>query len=141
MYCIHCPTPDHGRLLRECSTTFPLEYRHIGGRSILSWRFPGQLYVGVNRYQLGHLLAGCRAGTTGIGTVVFAYLVAHLSTMVAHLRTCLPDRAVHRRVAHHEMGICCTYFGAIEQNANRVGIVGAFLEQAHGCIQADSVAI
>jgi len=38
-------------------------------------------------YQLGHLLAGCRAGTTGVGTVVFAYLVAHFSTMVADLRT------------------------------------------------------
>ena len=92
-------------------------------------------------YQLGHLLAGCRAGTTGVGTVVFTYLVAHFSTMGADLRTCLEDRAVHGRVAHQEMGVCCAYFGAIEQNANRVGIVVAFLEQAHGCIQADSVAI
>ena len=92
-------------------------------------------------YQLGHLLTGCRAGTTGVGTIVFAYLVAHFSTMVADLRTWLEERAVHGRVAYHEMGVCCAYFGAIEQNANRVGIVVAFLEQAHGCIQADSVAI
>ncbi|HEY6286014.1 MAG TPA: hypothetical protein VIX20_10160 [Ktedonobacteraceae bacterium] len=92
-------------------------------------------------YQLGHLLAACRAGTTGVGTVVFTNLVAHSSTMVADLRTWLADRAGHGRVAHHEMGVCCAQFGAIEQNANRVGIFLAFLEQAHGCIQADSVAI
>ena len=58
-------------------------------------------------YQLGHLLAGSRAGTTGVGTVVFAYLVAHLGTMGADLRACLADRAVYGRVAYHEMGVCC----------------------------------
>src|SRR5205814_8908527 len=40
MYRIHSPAPDHGSLLEECSTTFPLEYRLIRGRSILSWRSP-----------------------------------------------------------------------------------------------------
>ena len=92
-------------------------------------------------YQLGHLLAGSRAGTTGIGTVVFAYFVAHFSTMGADLRTCLEDKPIHGRVAYQEMDVCCAHFGAIEQNANRVSIVVAFLEQAHGCIQADSVTI
>jgi hypothetical protein len=38
VYGIHCPAPDHGRLLWECSTTFPIGYRHIGGWSILSGR-------------------------------------------------------------------------------------------------------
>ena len=58
-------------------------------------------------YQLGHLLAGCRTGTTGVGTVVFAYLFAHFSAMGADLRASLADRAGHGRVAHHEMGVCC----------------------------------
>jgi transposase len=35
---IHCPAPDHGRLLWECATTFPIDYRHLGGWSILSGR-------------------------------------------------------------------------------------------------------
>ena len=56
-------------------------------------------------YQLGHLLAGSRAGTTGVGTVGFAYLVAHFSTMGADLRACLEDRSVHGRVAYQEMGV------------------------------------
>jgi len=61
--------------------------------------------------------------------------------MGADLRACLQDKAVHGRVAHQEMGVCCADFGAIEQHANRLGIFLAFLEQAHGSIQADSVAI
>ena len=58
-------------------------------------------------YQFGHLVAGSRAGTTGVGTVVFAYLVAHFSTMGADLCTWLEERAVHGRVAHQEMGVGC----------------------------------
>jgi len=53
-----------------------------------------QLQDDILENQPGHLLAGCRAGTIGVGTVVFAYLVAHFSTMVADLRVLLADRAV-----------------------------------------------
>src|SRR5438128_2697607 len=92
-------------------------------------------------YHFDQLLARRRAGAAGVGTVVFAYLVAHFGTMGAYVSACLANVAVEGRVADHEMRSRRTQFGAIQHGTHSISKFFAFLKYTHRHIQADGMSI
>ena len=91
---------------------------------------------------LGELAAGFGAGEAGIGRFYFAHRGAEYITVSADVGADLADGGIEGRAAEQEVGGGQTKFRAVEHTTQMLGVhLFSSLDDAHGCIVADGVAV